>query len=416
MSKLTPQILEAHPAFNVFENPVSGAVTYVLRNLPGAVHKGLYFVCPSLRGDEGVLWFTTQYPPSPQPFLSAIRLVSENPAPANGGEPLSVRKKAADVAGGRHTDGCLEPVVYPGMQLGGNPWIAPDGQSAWAPVDDGIYIVPFDDSGSRGSAEPTAPEVFFRVPRELAGGRKVFRLATELTLTADGRWFVLDMQIGGQWLVALLEKETGDFTPLQWFGHNHHHAICSPVHPELFLISQGHYTDPISGHKNPMHARIWIMDTKGKRYEPLIVNQWFGKNSMACHEWWTPGGKAQWCDYDKGIFEADIDEKVPRLVWPRKLIHGQVSPSGRYLCGDYHPYKWNEREPCNVYFLDTETGREVEVASHMPRPPLPDCDVRAFHTDPHPSFSDSGQWLVYTNTLNGNVSVGLSYVPQLAAL
>jgi hypothetical protein len=49
----------------------------------------------------------------------------------------------------------------------------------------------------------------------------------------------------------------------------------------------------------------------------------------------------------------------------------------------------------------------------MPPQPLPWRDFRAFHIDPHPHFSADGQWVIYTTTALGKVSVALTPVEPL---
>ena len=82
------------------------------------------------------------------------------------------------------------------------------------------------------------PQQVFQLPQELTRGRKVFRTVTDLTMTSDGRHFVLDSHIGNQYHIGTVEVASGTYRELASFGNNHHHTICSRHDPNLFLINR----------------------------------------------------------------------------------------------------------------------------------------------------------------------------------
>ncbi|MGC9452453.1 MAG: hypothetical protein ACP5I4_13530 [Oceanipulchritudo sp.] len=367
--------LESHPAFTRWEDPESGAVSYILTKRIAEYQKAWYFMEPGLRGGNPALWFYACHPPAKQWYSCAVRLDADDP----------------------------EIKAFPNTLANGNPMLAPGGDTAYVPVEDGIH---------EQSLDGTCRERF-RLPPDVLGGRHLFSLVTDLNLSCDGKTFLLDCQIGNRWLIATVDRESGAFRPLRWFGNRHHHAVFSKHDPDLFMVNLGHWTDPITGDKFQMNNRIWIMDTKLTRYAPLLPDAWFGQNSATCHEWWTPEGRIAYCDYTQGVLETDPDTRQTRMLWERHCTHAQSDPTHRFFVGDHGCYKWNAKEPCSVWFFNSETGRETPVVTRMPPPPMAWRDFRAYHIDPHPCFSGDGEWITYTTTAPGFLTVALAPVAHL---
>lgn len=365
--------LDKHPHFTRIDDPESGAVSYALKPIVAPFQKGGYFLAPSIAGDNNILWFRGSHPPlKKEQTLAAVSLDPDQP----------------DY---RWFDGAL---------MSGNFMLNESGDGAWVPINDGIYFQPF-----TGSIEET-----WRLDKSFLQGRHLWRLVTDLTSSPDGRYFLLDSYIGNRWLISLVDRQTGEHIELRWFGRGHHHTIYSRHDPELFMVSHSHWLDPYTGFKNEMDIRIWLMNTKLTRYEPLDSRLWFGQNSKTCHEWWTPEGKVQYCDYDQGIVEIDPDTKQSEIIWPRPCIHGMCDPTNRYLVGDVNCYSWNDKKPCSVWFLDRETGQEKAIISRMPEQPYDWRDFRAYHIDPHPHFSADGSMVIYTTVHDGRATVAVSPV------
>jgi hypothetical protein len=367
--------LDKHPAFTRWEDPVSGSVSYILTQRVAEYQKAWYFVEPGLKGRNPALWFYACHPPARQWYSCAVRLDPQQP----------------------------EIVEFPHTLSNANPMLAEDGETAYIPLVDGIYEQPLD-----GPCRER-----FRLPLDIIGGRHLFLLVTDLNLSCDGKTFLLDCQIGNRWLIATVDRESGAFTPLRWFGNRHHHAIFSKHDPELFMVNLGHWTDPITGDKFEMNNRIWIMDTELTRYEPLLPNAFFGKNSATCHEWWTHEGKIAYCDYTKGVLETDPDTRETELIWDRLCTHAQSDPTHRFFAGDHGCYNWNDKKPCSVWFFNRDTGREIPIVTQMPPPPTEWRDFRAYHIDPHPCFSADGQWITYTTTAPGYLTAAMAPVAPL---
>jgi hypothetical protein len=371
--------LENHPYFTRSVDPKSGVVSYVLSEHVAPLQKVLYYVTPSIRGYGRHLWFRACFPPSKARFPAVVDL--RQPA---------IRYFPQAVGDG-------------GPTSEGTPMVTAAGDSAYVAIGDGIYLL---------SADGALQEIG-RMPDEILQGRHLYRLTTDITMSCDGKWLLLDSRIGNRWLIALMDATTGAVKPLRWFMTDHTHAAFALHDPKLIQLNQGHGRDPISGERYEMNVRMWLMDTDLTRYEPVDPTLWFGRNSTCCHEWWTQSGKLQWCDYQNGIFEMDLATRQKQIIWPHPLVHGQCDLTERYLCGDQNPYNWNERLPCSVWFYDCQNRREIAIVSEMPPQPLPWRDFRAFHIDPHPHFSADGQWVIYTTTALGKVSVALTPVEPL---
>lgn len=304
--------LSRHPHFTEVVDDTSGIKRFVLSEHVMPLQKAWYFVTPSIGTGSQWLWFHAVTPPSNQWVCAAVSLDPNNP----------------DIR------------VFPGTLVNGNPMLVDDGSAMLAPIEDGVYRIDVD-----GRCEEQ-----FRIPKEFVKGRKLWRLVTELTRSCDGRHIIMDSQIGNRTVVWVWDTEQREARLLRSLDKKHMHTIASPTDPDLFIINQNPGFDPISGDKIDMDVRIWLMNISQTRFEPLQADLWWNHNAMPCQEWWTPDGNVQWCDYQDGIYEcAAHGESRPRtLVWPRKLIHGQIDPTGRWMAGDYHPYKWNDKTPCSV--------------------------------------------------------------------
>lgn len=371
--------LERHACFEEWADPGSGVVSYVLKRRVAEYQRNVYFMQLALRGENPVLWFQACHPPVKKWYLCCV--------------PLE--------------DGGGEVMELPETVGGSNPLVLEDGLRAYVPLDDGIYLM-----------DPYGPErcrEIFRMPKSTLQGRTLYELATDLNLSSDGKTFLLDAEIGNRWLIATVDRESGELTPLQWFGSRHHHAVFSKHDPTLFMVNQGHWVDRVTGDKFAMNNRIWTMDTNMTRYAPLLPDAWFGRNSETCHEWWTPSGKIAYCDYRAGMFETDVETRETELIWDRRCIHGMGDWRERYYVGDQGCYNWNERIPCSVWFFNRETGKEIPLVTQMPPPPMAWRDFRAYHIDPHASFSEDGNWVSYTTTAPGYLTVAMVPVAELVA-
>jgi hypothetical protein len=378
--------LARHPFFTRWMDPQSGIESFILTERVAPVQQVFYFVNPGVSPDERWLWFSVSFPPSPVKMLAVVSLDPDQP---------SIR-------------------YFPGATFdSASPRVAPDSASAYFTQENVVWRQPLEGD----------PEVVCTLSPEYINHRPLSRLTTHLTLSADGKYFLLDGDFTSHlWFVALGEIATGEVHVLHEFPRCYNHAQFSPTDPDLFLIAQDWWRDPISGQYFCYDHRIWLMDIQQTRLEPIRPRDWYGhgmeerqpygRGTLASHEWWSADGRCiNWCDYGQGIFEYDIVEGVTNHIWRTPLCHGHSDPTYRYWCADQSPYLWSE-QPCQVRFFDRAREREINIASALPLPPIP---RGKYHIDPHPHFSPKGTWVTYTTTALGNVDVALTPVADCLA-
>jgi hypothetical protein len=368
--------LSRHPYFVSWTDPDSGVESFILDRRVAPIQKHLYYTTPSISADGKWLWFSAGFPPDRRLHLAVC---------------------------------CLDPDepmihVFPEIVLSGNPRILPDGRSVYVPVADAIWRLDID-----GQLQQ-----ILRVPKDLLDGKYLFNLLTTITLSADGKYIALDCHIGNRTLIALGEIETGQIHPLHWIPRKYHHAMFSPTEPDLIMLAQGPGTDPISGEKHSFDIRAWLMDTHGRRFEPVLGDKWFGHNSKVCHEWWAPDGTICWCDYDDGVFEIDLDNRAANCVWSHPACHAHCDARRElFVCDDY-PYTRRPEKPCGVYFYDRAADQEIAVATNLPYPTPTELveprDWRIYHLDPHPQFSPDDAHVVYCTTARDQVDLAIAPV------
>ena len=104
---------------------------------------------------------------------------------------------------------------------------------------------------------------------------------------------------------------------------------------------------------------------------------------------------------------VETEEKVH--IWKRPLCHTHCDSTRRFWCADQSPYRW-ETEPCKVLFYDFEAQKETPIVSALPQPAW---SRKAYHIDPHPQFSTSDRYIVYTTTVAEGVTLALCPTSQL---
>lgn len=365
--------LTRHPFFEAWTDPVSGVVSFILSERVAPVQQSFYFTNPCVSTDEQWLWFYAAFPPNRQRMLAAVSL-----------DP-----------------GKLEIKLFPQAGFtGASPMVAPEGSAAFFCMENSVYKVRMDGS----------TEVVCTVPEEYIFRRHFARIATHLTISADGRYLLLDGDLGNFWWVGIGDIVTGEVKILKEFGQHHNHAQFSPTDPKLFVIPEDWWNDKFSGRHFAYDHRLWLMDTDQTRYEIVRPKEWDdGHTANASHEWWANDGMLCWNDYRLGSYECDPYTLETTHVWRRPLCHAHCSSDRRLWCADQTPYKWDDT-PLEILFFDRERNKEIQIVSAMPKPPVP---RKMYHLDPHPQFSPHDRWVVYTTTVKGKVDVALTPVSRV---
>ncbi|MCC5807255.1 MAG: hypothetical protein JJU00_13105 [Opitutales bacterium] len=366
---MSPDSLTTHPLFEAFTDPHSGVVSHVLKAVIAPIQQTFYYTNPSLTADERWLWIMTAWPPAPSRTLGLVCLDPGNPVV-------------------RH---------FPQAQFpGALPLVAPDG-GVWFGAGAGLYHM---------SQDGEVRQVF-KLPEEYIKGRELRRLATHLSLSSDGKYLLLDGQVGDHWFVGTAALAGGEFRLIREFASHHNHALFSPVHPDLFTIAHDQFRHPVTGEFTHHTERTHLMDVTGNRYE--CVNSQFRCSPFhgACHEWWSGDGRICYIDYDTGAYEYDLDTGITSHVWREPLCHAHCSGDRRWWCADESPYKWRE-QPCKVLLYNRLTQARIEVRSAMPMPSTDYWETRrVYHIDPHPQISPRGNYVVYTAIHRGQPSAAL---------
>ncbi len=369
-----PAWLDKHPYFTRWTDPQSGVASYLLTERLAPLLQSFYFTNRCLSPDQRLLWFLAGFPPSPSRTLGVVGLDPERPFI-------------------RH---------FPQAQFNEeSPMVDPEGNGIFFCARESVWHM---DLEGKTRAVCTLGNDYIQ-------NRQLRRLATHLSLSADGRFFLLDGEVGNHWFVGLGDRASGEVRILKEFAHHHNHAQFSPVDPELFTIAQDWFHDKVSGRRFHYDNRIWLMDVHNRRFEGLTPDTYCGHLKGISHEWWSKDGRICWVDYDQGAFEYDLETRQATRLWARPLCHVHCNDTRELWCADQSPYFWRDK-PCEVLFLDRNSGRESTIASALPLPGVP---RGWYHIDPHPQFSPQGDLICYTSTALGGVDVALCPVAPLLA-
>jgi len=357
--------IEDSPLFQPWIDPASGITSWILTQRAAPLQQSFYFMNRSLSADGRYLWFYCAHPPG-------------------GSAEIARSLGVADLHEG--TVACFPETLF----RDGSPWIDPaTGQAYWC----WEYAV-----HRRGPLPDATVERVNGLPESLHRNRYGKRLATHLTRSADGREFFIDAHLGREWCLGSLPVDGGPFQVWQTLDRCYNHAQFSPTDPDLALVAQDWWTDVATGEYRPYDNRLWLI-RRGGTVAPLTT----AATSIA-HEWWDPDGRHVWyVDYQRGTERIDVQTLARTSVWPGGTCHSHSSADGRLVVGDIGTYSW-AKTGCRVACFNAATGREVDIVSRLPLPPLP---RGAYHIDPHPQFCADDGLVAYTTTVLGRVDVAL---------
>jgi hypothetical protein len=361
---------ENSPLFARWRDPVSGVESLILSRRAAPLQQSFYFVNPSFSSDGRYLWFYCRFVPS------------------------DLQLAVADLAAG-------EIRQYPETQfLDASPFvIAATGDVYWA---QGL------DVWRRGPLAKDQATLVNSFPAELANNRRPWRLATHLTLSADGKSFAIDAQIGNQWFIGDLPLDSSQpFRLWQTFDDCcYNHAQFSPTDPDLMLIAQDGWNDAATGKPGKTQDRLWLI-RRGEKARAILPDAPLSSDRRG-HEWWDADGQHVWyIDYRAGTERVNILTGRRENIWPSGHTHSHCDRGGQYLVGDICP---GPDDAWSVAFFNIHTGKEINIVSRLPAPPYP---RRRFHIHPHPQFCRQDRYICYTTNVLGPVDVALVSVDQL---
>ncbi len=370
--------LERHPYFTSYIDPETGIKSYVLTERVAEAQRHFYFVNTSLTYDSKYLWIVCSNAPARINSLAVVSLDPDNPF---------IRHFPG--AGFTGTGNC--PLILPGT----HDVIFAEGKT--------IYKVTVDGEITK----------VFTLGNDVLMGRQRWleRVFTHASISADGKMLALDSYITGKTYMGVLNLETKEYKLIDVLNQFHDHVQFSPRDNDLFLIDQEWWFDPISGERFNYKNRTWLMDVNGTRFEPLIQASWFGRDgSRISHDFWSKDGNyICYNDYEKGAYECNIDTREITHVWKRPICHAHTNADRSLWVADQTPYAWRNK-PCDVLLFDRETSKEIEIFSKLPYFTIEDAD-KAYHIDPHPAFTDDGEYIISTTTvMDRNVDVAITPV------
>jgi hypothetical protein len=362
--------------FEPFTDPVSGVRSFILRETVAPVQQGFYFTNSSFSADHRYLWFYCAFPPAPSHCLAVADLVRGT--------------VHCDPATAFHA---ASPMVDDAT--GGVFWTC--GTGVWR----------------RGPAPGDGVAPVNRLPDELVAGRHIARLATHLTRSADGRSVLLDARIGRESVIGLLPLAGGDFALWGRYERHYNHGQMSPTDPDLALLAEDHVTDPVTGSTTRYTDRLWLQ-RKGQPIRPV-----FPTPTICTHEWWDAGGEFVYAvSYGRddtrglpsGTLKIDPQTAALTLAWPAWNWHAHDWDRGRWFVGDRRGTEFYRGCPSSVWFMNSDTGKEIAIVSHNPEH---FTAGQQYHIDPHPRFSPDGSWIVFTTTVRGRVDVAIARTADL---
>ena len=356
---------ETSGLFTRWKNPSNGVESLILTERAAPVQQSFYFTNPSMTHDGRYLWLNCAWPPP----------------------------------GGKHAIPVLGVVdferdelrVYPETQLA-------VGRPAVDLNTGDIYWSNDVDVWKRGPGANDKAVRINRLPADLVKGRKVERLNTHFTLSADGKYLNLDAQLGDDFLIGEIPLDGSPVKVWESFKRYHNHSQLSPTDPDMVLFAHEYWKDhsPFNG-QTPYH-RLWIMKRGGKA-ETLLKEP----VTHSGHEWWDADGKSVWyVHYGVGIKKVDLATRKETNVWPGRLSHGYTDRTGRYLTADWM------LDPgvsdCIVYFYDSQTKKQIDIVN---RGPLSPELTQITHLHPHPNFVCGDKYICHTTTVHDRVDVAL---------
>ncbi len=369
--------LKEHLFFTEYADPKTGIKSYILKERVADVQKHFYFTNTSVTEDGKFLWILCATPPAKIHTFAIVSLDAQN--------PYIKHFLAAGYSGVGNIPG-----IFPGT----HDLIFAEGRSLYKVTENG---------------EITR---LYTLPDEIVKRREIERVFTHASFSCDKKKLVLDVHIANKTYVGFYDFETKETEFIdEVFVPFHNHAQFSTKDPNLLILDQEGWTDPVSGEHGYFKNRTWLLDTKGTRFEPLIQSSWFCRDgSKYCHDFWSKDGYICFNDYDRGAFECDDLTRELTCVWNRPICHTHTNYDRSLWVADESPYHWKET-PCKVLLYDRETKKEIEIFSGLPYHGID--PFREFHIDPHPAFTDDGEYIVSTTTvLDGRIDVAITPVKE----
>ncbi len=242
-------------------------------------------------------------------------------------------------------------------------------------------------------------EVLNEFPEELIRGRRIQRIATHLTLTANRTAVCFDAEVEAEWCAGLMPLNGDPIQIWSQFDVCYNHAQCNPSDNDQMLIAQDFWNDPVTGVRHPYVQRIWLLNKDGSR-APIFKEE----TQRHGHEWWSADGRGIWfVHYSHGVCRYDVASKRVERNWGGHVLHAHCNKEESLIVGDTY-YKLGADEYMGVLAFDRASRIEVAIALDNKLPSAKG------HLHPHPQFSHCGEYIMYT-TFNDDKTTTIAVTP-----
>jgi len=365
--------------FRRMQDPVSGAVYYVMDTHVAAQQQGFYFVNPSMSDDGRYLWFYCSFPPALYRTLGVVDFLTDEvyhfpETQYAGATPL------VDTATG-HVYYADDAAVY---RRSPNPAEAP------------VLIAPL-------------PAVMFE------NNARVINPATHLTFSPDKKQLFLDAVTTKGWVAGALTMETGEFQVYCRPQFHRNHGQFNPVYPGLALMAEDFFGGfKIRTDENGVYMRLWTVTSDGeeKVWPPLDLQK-------ATHEWWSADGrKIYYCRYDdvsnNGVCAIDIFTGEHKMVAPVRAWHSHSTADDKLFIFDENDGFYRGC-PSRVGLYNTTTGKKVYIVSQHEALASREKPSK-YHLDPHPRFNGQEKYIVFTTVTDGHTDLAVAKTADILPL
>ncbi len=360
---------ETSKHFTRWRDPESGLESLILTGSVAPYQQAFYFVNDSFSGDGRYLWFYCGFPPSKALCLGLLDFESDRMS------------------------------LFPETQF-------LDASPAVRPETGEVYFFSGIELWKLAPRHDAKPEFVNRLPEELVRGRRPVRVATHITFSPAGDTICIDPGFGRDSFIGEMPLDGGECNIWEHLDFHADHAQFSPTDPDLILFAQDGYNDPVVGGMVPYRQRLRTIRRGGKA-RTLFPDADTPKHG---HEWWSADGRFIWfVHYGEGTFKTTPEHpeiiRVRPTAWP--ISHSHCSSGQSLLITDICCEEWGHM---SVLFTDLATGREAFVARRMPKIPY---IRRNYHCHPHPRFTVSDRYAVYTTTVRNRVDLAVAPVAPI---
>ncbi|HPO91113.1 MAG TPA: hypothetical protein P5239_04830 [Victivallales bacterium] len=359
--------------FRIYKNPSNGVESFILSEHIASVQKNFYYTNPGMTEDGRFLWFMCCNPNSSEDGNFSIACVD-----IEKDKILSFPETEAKT-----------PAPMLDSKNGFLYWT--NGLDIWR----------------RSNSPEEKHEKVNSFPESLVKGRKLERIATHLSLSANQKSLSIDAIIGNDSYIGEMPINGSEFILWEEIkGKFHDHALFNPTQENIILFAHEFWVD----HKNETfdgnrkYHRMWLIK-KGEKSSPVLNEP----ISHSGHEWWSANGNfIYYVHYGIGVKKVHLSTRQEKNIWPSPLAHAHSSTDDNYLVADQMDNPIFSQ--CSVIFKNLKTEKEI-IISEIPA--LPKFVPKCKHLHPHPQFCHNNQYICYTTTVFGRVDIALCPVRQL---